>query len=82
MKKISSLLLVLVMLVSTATFAQDNTSKNRRAVKNEKTTEPKAVQSDAPLKKDGTPDKRYKENKKLKKDGTPDKRYKENKAVN
>lgn len=31
------------------------------------------------LKKDGTPDKRYKENQKLKKDGTPDKRYKENK---
>lgn len=32
------------------------------------------------LKKDGTPDKRYKENKvHLKKDGTPDKRYKENK---
>jgi hypothetical protein len=33
------------------------------------------------LKKDGTPDKRYKENKNqhLKKDGTPDKRYKENK---
>ena len=31
------------------------------------------------LKKDGTPDKRYKENKKLKKDGTPDKRYKVNK---
>ncbi|MFC3160337.1 hypothetical protein SAMN05443633_102350 [Chryseobacterium arachidis] len=33
----------------------------------------------AKMKKDGTPDKRYKENKKLKKDGTPDKRYKENK---
>lgn len=32
------------------------------------------------LKKDGTPDKRYKANKKLKKDGTPDKRYKENQA--
>ena len=35
------------------------------------------------LKKDGTPDKRYKENKAkpvhLKKNGTPDKRYKENK---
>lgn len=33
----------------------------------------------AKMKKDGTPDKRFKENKKLKKDGTPDKRYKENK---
>ena len=35
------------------------------------------------LKKDGTPDKRYKENKAkpvhMKKNGTPDKRYKENK---
>ena len=31
------------------------------------------------LKKDGTPDKRYKANKHLKKDGTPDKRYKGNK---
>lgn len=30
------------------------------------------------LKKDGTPDKRYKENKRLKKDGTPDRRYKSN----
>jgi hypothetical protein len=34
----------------------------------------------AKTKKDGTPDRRYKENQKLKKDGTPDKRYKENKA--
>ena len=35
-----------------------------------------------PLKKDGTPDKRYKANQqKLKKDGTPDMRYKENKPV-
>jgi hypothetical protein len=31
-------------------------------------------------KKDGTPDKRYKENQKRKKDGTPDMRYKENKS--
>ncbi len=28
------------------------------------------------MKKDGTPDKRYKANQKLKKDGTPDRRYK------
>lgn len=41
-----------------------------------KKTEEKVV-----LKKDGTPDKRYKTSKTtvLKKDGTPDKRYKENK---
>ena len=31
------------------------------------------------LKKDGTPDKHYKQNQHLKKDGTPDKRYKQNK---
>ena len=31
------------------------------------------------LKKDGTPDKRFKENKHLKADGTPDKRFKDNK---
>ena len=31
------------------------------------------------LKKDGTPDKRYKSSQHLKKDGTPDMRYKENK---
>jgi len=34
---------------------------------------------DVKLKKDGTPDKRYKAAKTLKKDGTPDKRYKVNK---
>jgi len=34
---------------------------------------------DVKLKKDGTPDKRYKAAKTLKKDGTPDKRYKANK---
>ena len=34
---------------------------------------------DVKLKKDGTPDKRYKGAKMLKKDGTPDKRYKANK---
>ncbi len=44
--------------------------------------------STGPLKKDGTPDKRFKENKEtkpeagpLKKDGTPDKRYKKNKEA-
>ncbi|WP_333600803.1 hypothetical protein [Flavobacterium sp.] len=40
----------------------------------------KKEEAKAPLKKDGTPDKRFKANKEtkvvLKKDGTPDKRYK------
>ncbi|MDQ0784156.1 hypothetical protein [Chryseobacterium sp. W4I1] len=39
----------------------------------------KTAKPAAKMKKDGTPDKRYKENKNLKKDGTPDKRYKANK---
>lgn len=43
------------------------------------TVKPSAAPAAAKLKKDGTPDKRYKENKNLKKDGTPDKRYKANK---
>ena len=34
------------------------------------------VNSSVKMKKDGTPDKRYKANQHLKKDGTPDKRYK------
>lgn len=33
-----------------------------------------------PMKKDGTPDRRFHSNKKLKKDGTPDARFKENKV--
>lgn len=47
----------------------------------------KASTTAAPIKKDGTPDKRYSVNKKqaaakgpVKKDGTPDKRYKTNKT--
>jgi len=44
-----------------------------------KTIKPEAAKPTAKLKKDGTPDRRYKENQKLKKDGTPDRRYKENK---
>ncbi|MGJ7031424.1 hypothetical protein [Niabella hirudinis] len=47
----------------------------KKTVTETKTAAPVA----AHLKKDGTPDKRYKESQHLKKDGTPDKRYKENK---
>lgn len=39
-----------------------------------------APAADIHMKKDGTPDKRFKENQHLKKDGTPDMRYKANKA--
>lgn len=51
--------------------------------KTEKSVEAKAAKvantPDVKMKKDGTPDKRYKAAKTLKKDGTPDKRYKANK---
>lgn len=50
--------------------------KEAKKAADKATSEAKVV-----LKKDGTPDKRYKQAKDvvLKKDGTPDKRYKENK---
>jgi hypothetical protein len=65
--------LALLMLVAftTPTFAQTKPKKEE------------AKKEEVKLKKDGTPDKRFKENKKaevkLKKDGTPDKRFKANK---
>lgn len=49
------------------------------AAKPAATMKPATVLAPAKMKKDGTPDKRYKENKNLKKDGTPDQRYKANK---
>ncbi|REC80244.1 hypothetical protein DRF60_00575 [Chryseobacterium elymi] len=55
------------------------TAPHHQTVKKVKAPEAKTAKPAAKMKKDGTPDKRYKENKKLKKDGTPDKRYKENK---
>ena len=83
MKKFLSLLLAATMLTS-ATFAQ---AKKQAA----KTAAPAPAATTAHAKKDGTPDKRYKENKTaaaapaatthVKKDGTPDKRYKENKKA-
>ncbi len=44
-----------------------------------KTVKAEPAKPAAKMKKDGTPDKRYKENQTLKKDGTPDKRFKQNK---
>jgi Flp pilus assembly protein TadB len=59
------------------TSAQQGTPK--KAQKTEKTVVVKTTETKTVLKKDGTPDKRYKQNEKtkvvLKKDGTPDKRY-------
>ncbi len=90
MKKIFTLLLAIACLV-TVTFAQtkkDDKSKGKEPVKKEAAKTTMAKSDDAKhLKKDGTPDKRFKENKEekqehkhLKKDGTPDMRYKENKG--
>jgi ABC-type glycerol-3-phosphate transport system substrate-binding protein len=89
MKKISSLLLALMLMVSGISFGQTTKAAGAKVVttQSKQTKETKEVKKEttktAPavtLKKDGTPDKRYKTNKKLKKDGTPDKRYKENQA--
>lgn len=67
MKKIFAAIMAL-MLITTTSFAQK--------------AEPAKAKTEH-VKKDGTPDKRFKENKNhpkhVKKDGTPDKRFKENK---
>ena len=78
MKKIASLLLGFTVLVI-ATFAQPKMQSKKEVTKVEKSVNP----SKAPkLKKDGTPDKRFKAAKPaegpLKKDGTLDKRFKKN----
>lgn len=58
-------------------------AKKQKTEQKAKSVEAKAAKvantPDVKLKKDGTPDKRYKEAKGLKKDGTPDKRFKANK---
>lgn len=83
MKKLSTVLLALMMLVSGVTFAQNTAPKAKPAPAAQAAPKAKAGPETqaAPLKKDGTPDKRYKANKRLKSDGTPDKRYKENKTA-
>jgi hypothetical protein len=87
MKKISIVIVAFLGFVFTS-FAQQNpkktikkTEKIAKVVKKEgKAVVTKTVETKVVLKKDGTPDKRYKNTtvKKvvLKKDGTPDKRYK------
>ena len=77
-------MLLCMCLFTTITFAQAKPAASKTAKKET----PKAATS-TPTKKDGTPDKRFKENKKtiptttvsVKKDGTPDKRYKANKKA-
>ena len=60
--------------VKTTNAATATTASKATATKAAVTTNSNVV-----LKKDGTPDKRYKEAQQLKKDGTPDMRYKKNK---
>lgn len=68
---------------TTAPAAKAKASIQKTEKKATKSVEAQAAKvantPDVKLKKDGTPDKRYKANKMLKKDGTPDKRYKANK---
>lgn len=69
--------------VSTAsTLTKADQAKTKTVSSGAKATA--ATTPGAPLKAEGTPDKRYKVNKAVakhvKKDGTPDKRFKENKA--
>ncbi len=84
MKKICVLLTLLISSVCWSQTAPTNAAKSTVTVKEVKQTV-QAAKPTVPLKKDGTPDKRFKENKTekpavpLKKDGTPDKRFKENK---
>jgi len=88
MKKIFLLVFSIIMM-GNMVMAQDSKTKTSQKKVN-KTPEQTATAAPAgKMKKDGTPDKRYKENKKeeaaaagpSKKDGTPDKRYKENKTT-
>jgi hypothetical protein len=101
MKKLFAFLLVALFAASTVVSAKAPVAKtDKKGVKQEVKKEEKAVKETADkkageasatgqkLKKDGTPDMRFKENKDaaktevkhLKKDGTPDMRFKENKA--
>ncbi len=83
MKKIS-LIASLLLVFTCFSFAQTTPAA---ATKKPATTTTAATTpaTTTHLKKDGTPDKRFKENKTppahLKKDGTPDMRYKENKKT-
>ncbi len=80
MKSVSSLLMALMLVLSLNVNAQQTKTATKPADKKEvKATNNTGSATKGPVKKDGTPDKRYKSNKKLKKDGTPDKRYNVNK---
>lgn len=96
MKKLICILVALFVFAGQASFAQDKKAPEKKALKAEKASDKKKADAAAPaadkkatkVKKDGTPDMRYKENKEavkakpagpMKKDGTPDMRHKANK---
>ena len=60
------------------TFANAQQVSPKAKSQKSQTVKKAPVTSTVKLKKDGTPDKRYKANQKLKKDGTPDRRFKSN----
>ena len=71
-----------------AATTQDKPKTEHKADKGQKAHKPGQDSTARPFKKDGTPDKRFKDNQEnkdgkpqgpVKKDGTPDKRFKENK---
>jgi hypothetical protein len=82
MKNLKAIMIVLLMVISGAGFAQTaqttvTKKKTDKAAGDVTKVDVKTAQAPgAKLKKDGTLDKRYAENKNLKKDGTPDKRFK------
>lgn len=95
MKKLLFAIMFITLSASGSLFAQttkpaqekQKTAKKQTAAATTSTQQPTAATAEttkatttAKVKKDGTPDKRFKENKHTKKDGTPDKRFKENKA--
>lgn len=76
------------MFAQSAKPAQDKAKTTKKHAASTARQQPAATAEAAPaatpaknVKKDGTPDKRFKENKHTKKDGTPDKRFKENKEA-
>lgn len=85
MKKI---LLALSLFLGTASFVGAQTTPSKTVHKKTEVTKESSSGTKTTLKKDGTPDKRFKENKTTtttvetpkKKDGSPDMRYKVNKT--
>lgn len=61
------------------TTEQKVVTKKQVADAKVKDSDVKSSSTNVKLKKDGTPDRRFKQSKKLKKDGTPDMRFKTNK---